>query len=118
MNRFEAIIITLAIDEHDGCDVKIHKYSGRGMGGKETWAVSSELRATDVMGYLAGYLFGKSTKDIAEEILANTHLYPGMLEYATCQGDVTDILAEALESEVEFVKGFSTDNLGYDYVIY
>lgn len=118
MNRFEAIIITLAIDEFEGCDVKVHKYSGRGMGGKETWAVSSELKVSDVMGYLAGYLFGRDLNDVAEEILANTHLYPGVIEVPPINENTRDDLVLAIESEVEFVKGFSTDNLGYDYVIY
>jgi len=118
MKNFEAIIIALAIDEFEGCDVKVHKYSGRGMNGRETWAVTSELKVSDVMGYLAGYLFGRDVNDVAEEILANTHLYPNVLEIPPSDYDCTDALVEALENEVEFVKGFSTDNLGYDYVIY
>lgn len=116
MNRYEAIIIALAIDEFEDCAVKVHKYSGRGMGGRETWAVSSELKVTEVMGYAMGYLFGRSAKDIAEEILANTHLYS--LEFNFDAEEAVTILAEQLENEIEFVKGFSSDNLGYDYVIY
>jgi len=119
MNRFEAMIMALAVDEHEGCDFNISKYSGRGMYGNETWSFQSELSATQVLGMTAGYVLGKSFEELAELIVENRYMFGECLELDEEElGESTRILADTLDGELEFVKGFRSESLGRGTVIY
>lgn len=119
MKRLEAILIGLAIDEHEGCNYEIINYTGRGMYGNETVAVVCELRHGYVTGLLAGYLLGKSFKDLAHEIVDNRYSFSEWLEVPEEDLDcVVEALADELDNECEFVSGFDYDSLGKQFVIY
>lgn len=120
MNRFEAMIMALAIEEYAGDEWRITKYSGRGMNGRETLAFVSGHKAHSVLAMTTGYALGKTYLELAEEIIANRQLFSDWLDVV--ETDPADtaatVLAETLENELEFVKGYATDSLGYQTVIY
>lgn len=119
MNRFEAMVIGLAVQEHEGCSFSIDLYSGRGMYGNATWSFNSELKPLDVMSMTAGYLVNKSCKDLAQELIENRHMFTNCLEVDEEElNESMLILADTLDSELEFVKGMSSDSLGRGYVLY